>query len=144
MTCFVLDASVALCWCFENQATPYTEAIFQMMADGSEARVPFIWPLEMANALALGERRKALTVAQTTTFLRELQQGPIEVDSAGLGRAFHQILAAARTHKLSAYNAAYLELALREGLPIATLDKDLRTAARTAGVGIARTGPALA
>jgi predicted nucleic acid-binding protein len=138
---FVLDASVALCWCLENQATSYTEGIFQMMADGAEAYVPFIWPLEMANVLTLAERRKALTIAQTTSFLRALQQWPINVDSAGLDRVFHQILAATRTHKLSAYDAAYLELALREALPLATLDKDLRTAARSAGVKIAGINP---
>jgi predicted nucleic acid-binding protein len=134
---FVLDASVTLCWCLENQATSYTEGIFQMMAGGAEAYVPLIWPLEMANVLTLAERRKALTIAQTTSFLRELQQWPIHVDSAGLDRVVHQILAATRTHKLSAYDAAYLELALREALPLATLDKDLSAAAKRAGVRIA-------
>jgi predicted nucleic acid-binding protein len=137
----VLDASVALCWCLENQATSYTEAIFQMMADGAEAYVPFIWPLEMAHVLTLAERRKALTIAQTTSFLRELLQWPINVDCAGLDRVFNQILAATRTHKLSAYDAAYLELALREALPLATLDKDLRAAAKSAGVKIAGISP---
>jgi len=138
---FVLDASVALCWCFQNQATSYTEAVLQMMADGAEACVPFIWPLEMANVLTLSERRKVLTIAQTASFLHELQQWPIRVDSAGLDRVFHQILAATRTHKLSAYDAAYLELALREASPLATLDKDLRSAARVAGVKIAGISP---
>jgi predicted nucleic acid-binding protein len=134
---FVLDASVALCWCFENQATAYTEDIFDRIAAGEdEASVPFVWPLEMVNALLRAERRKTLKVAQVTGFLEELSAWPIQVDTVGVGRAFQQILSTARQQNLSAYDAAYLELAIREGLPLATLDDDLRKAARAAGVKI--------
>jgi len=133
---FVLDASVTLCWCFENQATGYTEDIFERMAAGDEASVPFVWPLEVANALVRAERRKSLKVAQVTGFLEELSAWPIQVDTMGVGRTFQQILSVARQQNLSAYDAAYLELALREGLPIATLDDDLRKAARVVGVKI--------
>jgi len=102
--------------CVENQATGYTEDIFERMAAGDEASVPFIWPLEVANSLLRAERRKALKVAQVAGFREELSAWSVEVDTFGVGRAFHQILSAARQHHLSAYDAAYLELAIREGL----------------------------
>jgi len=102
--------------CVENQATGYTEDIFERMAAGEEASVPFIWPLEVANSLLRAERRKALKVAQVAGFREELSAWSIEVDTFGVGRAFHQILSAFRQHHLSAYDAAYLELAIREGL----------------------------
>ena len=137
MSRFILDASVTLCWCFENQATQYTEAIFERLAGGEEASVPFIWPLEVANVLLTAERRKALKLAQVTSFLEQLSAWPIQVDTLGVDRAFQQILNAARSHNLSTYDAAYLELAVREGLPLATLDKDLRRAANAVGVKIA-------
>ena len=140
MSHFVLDASVTLCWCFENQATKYTEAIFEMLAGGDEAVVPFIWPLEIANVLVTAERRKDLKAAQVTNFTEEFTAWPIQVDTVGLDRAFQQILSAARFYRLSAYDAAYLELAIREGLPLATLDNDLRKAASAAGVKIAGLG----
>jgi predicted nucleic acid-binding protein len=134
---FILDASVTLCWCFENQATDYTEAIFERLAGGDEASVPFIWPLEVANVLLTAEKRKTLKFAQVTGFLEELSAWPIQVDTLGAERAFQQILTTARQHNLSAYDASYLELAIREGLPLATLDNDLRKAAHAAGVKIA-------
>jgi predicted nucleic acid-binding protein len=137
---FVLDASVTLCWCFENQATNYTEAIFEMLAGGDEAVVPFIWPLEVANVLVTAERRKALKPAQVTNFTEEFSAWPIQVDTLGLDRAFQQILSTARISRITAYDAAYLELAIREGLPLATLDNDLRKAATAAGVQIAGRG----
>jgi predicted nucleic acid-binding protein len=136
---FILDASVTLCWCFENQATHYTEAILEMLAEGDEASVPFIWPLEVANVLVISERRRALTIAQVAGFLEELSAWPIQVDTRGVDRTFQQILSTAREHGLSTYDAAYLELAIREGLPLATLDSDLRRAATAVGVKIVGT-----
>jgi len=134
---FVLDASVTICWCFENQASKYSEAIFEMLAGGDEASVPFIWPLEVANVLVTAERRKDLKPAHVTSFAEELSAWPIQVDALGLDRVFQQILGTARLYRLSAYDAAYLELAIREALPLATLDNDLRKAASAAGVKIA-------
>ncbi len=137
MSRFVLDASVTICWCFENQRTKYSEAIFAMLSSGEEASVPFIWPLEVANVLVTAERRKDLKPAHVTSFTEELSAWPIQVDALGVDRAFQQILSIARLYHLSAYDAAYLELAIREGLPLATLDNDLRKAASAAGVKIA-------
>jgi predicted nucleic acid-binding protein len=131
---FVLDASITLCWCFEDQATSFTEAILDLLAEGKRAIVPFIWPLEMSNALLSGERRKLLSTAQVTSIVEELKSWTIEIDRRGLDRAFSEILSVARTFRLTTYDAAYLELAMREALPLATLDKDLSKAARAAGI----------
>ena len=136
MTRFVLDASVTLCWCFENQATDYSEAMFERLAAGDGVSVPFIWPLEVVNALVRAERKKSLKAAQVTGFLEELSAWPIHVDTHGVDRAFHEILSAARQQRLSAYDAAYLELAMREGLTLATQDAELKAAARAVGVRI--------
>lgn len=137
MSSFVLDASVTLCWCFENQSNRYTEAILERMAEGDEATVPFVWPLEVGNALLRSERKKTLETAQLNGFLEELTAWPITVDTVGVDRAFHQILAVARHQNLSTYDAPYLELAMRTGLPLATTDHELRSAAQAAGVKIA-------
>ena len=102
MSRFVLDASVTLCWYFENQATAYTEDIFERMASGDEASVPFVWPLEVTNALVRAERRKILKVAQVTGFLEELSAWPIQVDTTGVARTFQEILSVARLQRLSA------------------------------------------
>ncbi|HLY61536.1 MAG TPA: type II toxin-antitoxin system VapC family toxin [Terriglobia bacterium] len=131
-----MDASVTLCWCFEDQVTAYSEALLDRMAAGDEASVPFVWPLELASALVRAERKKTLKVAQVTGFVDELSAWPIEVDTAGVDRTFQETLNLARLQNLSAYDAAYLELAIRKGLPLATLDEELRKAARAVGVKI--------
>lgn len=136
MKYFVVDASVSLCWCFENQTSRYTEGVLEMLAGGAAASVPFLWPIEMSNALVLAQRRGNMTLAKMTALVEEINEWPIHVDVAGLHRAFHQILALARERNLSAYDAAYLELALRERLPLATLDRKLRKAAQAVGIAI--------
>lgn len=136
---FVLDASVALAWCFPEEATNGTEAILDSLTDGSEALTPAIWPFEVANALLVGERRKRITVAQVTSVLQRIAALPVSLDSVRVDRAFDQILSSARQEQLSEYDAAYLELALRESLPLATLDDSLRRAAMQAGVALLRT-----
>jgi predicted nucleic acid-binding protein len=130
---FVLDTSVTVAWCFEDETTPYTESVLDALVKG-EALVPCLWPLEVSNVLVNAERRKRLTRAKVTRFLQLLGDLPITVDTEGLARVFTDILSVAREHDLSAYDAAYLELALRQGLPLATLDTGLHRAARQAGV----------
>jgi predicted nucleic acid-binding protein len=134
LTRFVVDASVALCWYFPRQKTAYTEAIFDRLADGDEALAPALWPLEMVNSLVVAARQKAITLAQLDTFLADLKDLPIAVDLHGVGRSYSSIVRLCRQHQLSSYDAAYLDLALIEGVAIATLDKNLRTAATVAGV----------
>jgi predicted nucleic acid-binding protein len=132
---FVLDNSVVMAWYFEDEANDYTSAILQSLA-GSEALVPTIWPLEVANVMLVGERRGRSTEARTSRFVALLDALPIRVDVATSQRALSGILTLAREQRLSAYDAAYLDLAMREGLSLATQDQALRRAAEGSGVGL--------
>jgi predicted nucleic acid-binding protein len=134
----VLDASLTLAWCFEDESTAYTEAVLDLLANGAEAVVPSVWPLEVANALLVGEKRKRITLAQVTAALERIGDLPISIDPMRVDRAFGPILLLARKEQLSEYDAAYLDLALREGLPLATLDNKLRNTAQSAGIALAK------
>lgn len=130
---FVVDASVTLAWCFEDESTPLTEAVLDRLSDDA-AIVPSLWELEVSNVLLLGERRGRLTESQSTRFVALLGQLPILVDSAAADMA--GVMAVGRHHGLTAYDAAYLVLAEREGVSLATLDTKLRDAAQTVGIPI--------
>jgi|SRR5271165_2478093 len=134
----VIDASVTLAWFFPDEATSYTDSLLDLLASGSEAVVPAIWPFEVTNALLTAERRKRVTTAQLSGMLKRLTELPISVEPIIVNRAFEQILSLARAKLLTSYDAAYLELALRESLPLATLDEQLRKAARISGVSLMR------
>ena len=131
---FVLDASVTVAWCFDDESTPFTEGILDLLSAGAEGVVPGIWPLEVANALLVAERHKRISVAQATALLDCIEQLPVSVETVEADRAFSQVLSVARQQRLSEYDAAYVELALRRALPFATLDDKLRQAARQAGI----------
>lgn len=135
MSRFVLDNSVVMAWYFEDEANDFTSAILQSLAS-SEALVPTIWPLEVANVLLVGERKGRSTEARTSRFIALLDALPIRVDAATSQHALSGILTLAREQRLSAYDAAYLELAMREGVSLATQDQALRRAAETCGVGL--------
>ncbi len=124
-----------MAWCFEDEATEFTDSLLEGLAQGS-AKVPSIWPLEIANVLAISERRGRTNQAKITQFLRLLGSLPITVDAKTGEKAFTDVLTLARTHKLTSYDAAYLELALREGLALATLDEELKRVANKLGVTI--------
>jgi predicted nucleic acid-binding protein len=130
---FVLDGSVTLVWGFEDEADAYAAAILDRMPD-LQAFVPTVWPLEVANALLVGERRRRITPADAARFLAILGTFPITVDDETVTHAWHETTHLARAHGLSAYDAAYLELAIRRGLPLATLDDKLKVAAIAVGV----------
>ena len=130
---FVLDGSLALAWYFKDEADPYADAVAARFP-AARAAVPLIWPLEVANAVLMGERRRRSTEAQAGQWLTYLGLLPIAVDDETNDRAWGEVLSLARAHGLSAYDAAYLELALRRGLPLATLDDKLRAAASAVGV----------
>jgi predicted nucleic acid-binding protein len=130
---FVLDCSVTLAWFFEDEANAYADAV-QGSLTTTPAVVPTLWPLEVANALVVGERRKRTTEAKATKFLTLLKSLPITADDETGARAWQETMHLARSHSLSAYDAAYLELALRRGLALATLDEQLKTAATAVGV----------
>lgn len=131
---FVLDASVAVAWCFDDETTPFTEGVLNLFSRGSEALTPSVWPLEVANALLMAERRGRLSMAQVTALLNRISKLPIAVEPGSTTLAFGQILSVARHEQLTEYDAAYVELALRAGLPLATLDNKLRQAAQAAGI----------
>ena len=136
MTRFVLDASVTVAWCFEDETTAYTETVLDLLAGGSEALAPALWPYEVANGLAVAERRKRTTWAKITRFLERLIGLPISVVADDRTQVFGRVLPTARQQGLAVNDAAYLELALREALPLATLDADLRKAAQGLGIKI--------
>lgn len=130
---FVLDGSLALAWYFADEADPYADAVARGLVT-REALVPSLWRLEIANALVVGERRKRSTQAQAAAFVARLEQLPIVIDGETDARAWGETLRLARAHILSAYDAAYLELAMRRGLPLASLDDQLKAAAAAVGV----------
>ena len=134
MNRFVIDASIAVAWCFEDQKAPEAERVLDRMAAGGEALAPAIWPFEVANALRSAERSKRLTPVQTARFLERLLGFGILLEAPQMASVFDQVLSRARAHRLTVYDAAYLELAVRTGLPLATLDGALRKAARKLGV----------
>jgi predicted nucleic acid-binding protein len=129
----VLDGSLTLAWYFADEANPYADAVAQELAS-REAVVPSLWRLEIANTLVVGERRKRSTEAQAASFLARLGLLPIVIDDETDARAWGETIRLARSLTLSAYDAAYLELAMRRGLPLASLDDQLNAAAAAVGV----------
>ncbi|MCH9691575.1 MAG: type II toxin-antitoxin system VapC family toxin [Gammaproteobacteria bacterium] len=111
----------------------YAETVLQSLTE-VEAVVPHLWHLEAANVLLGAEKRGELEVGEVERFIVQLESLPIQVDPLTAHQAFSRTLSLSRAYKLSSYDAAYLELAIREGLPLATLDKDLKKAARQADV----------
>jgi predicted nucleic acid-binding protein len=130
---FVLDASMALSWCFEDEATAETDKVLDRLGD-DHAIVPPLWESEITNALLVAERKKRLNEAQSTRFVSLLAVLPINVDTSG--PPMTTLLALGRQHGLSSYDATYLALAERAGIAMATLDEKLRAAAHTAGVAL--------
>jgi predicted nucleic acid-binding protein len=131
----VVDASIALTWCFEDEVTADTEAIGTRV-DSEGAVVPHLWRLEIANALLLAERRGRLGRAKLEQRLELLAALPISTDADTDIHAWADTLLLARAQRLTLYDAAYLELAIRRNLELATLDRDLQRAARKMGVAV--------
>jgi predicted nucleic acid-binding protein len=139
LTRFVLDASVALRWFLSDPIPAYARQVRRLALEGARAVVPALWHLEMANGLAAAERRGILTPAHVDQSLDDIERllgQAIESDSGLVSP--RQALATARAFRLSGYDAVYLDLARRERLPLATLDEELRAAARQAGVALLR------
>src|SRR5437763_10271120 len=132
---FVLDGSITVCWAFEDETDAYAEGVGDALPD-ARAFVPSLWPLEVGNALLVGERRGRITEARVTQFLALLQTQSITLDEETAVRAWKETLHLARAHRLSVYDASYLELAIRRGLPLATLDAELRAASAALGVAL--------
>lgn len=134
MAAFVVDASAVLPWCFADEATDATNALLTSLQTDGEALVPAHWPAEVANALLVAVRRGRISPQDAQQFLEDLDILPIRIDMATQKLVRLQILPLAEKHGLTIYDAAYLELAVRQAAPLATLDADLRKAARALGV----------
>ena len=132
---FVIDNSVVMAWCFKDETSQYADHILDRLED-SAGFVPSIWPLEVRNVLLVAERKKRIGEAGSTRFIALLSELPIIVEQESPERMIKDIFALARKHKLSSYDASYLDLAMRKGLPIATLDKGLLAAAKRSKVPI--------
>lgn len=129
----VIDSSVAIAWCFPDEQDGYSQSVLEAFA-AEHAIVPNLWHLEVANTLLVGERRRRSSQANTVAWLGFLASLPIAVDEETKAHAVGDTLSLAREHNLSVYDAAYLELAMRRGLPLATLDTKLKSAAAAVGV----------
>lgn len=132
---FVVDCSIAMAWLFHDEATPTTTALLSRLATET-ALVPAWWHIEITNVLAQAERRGRITPAQSDAFIADLSKLGIERDNDAPDRAFTHLLPLCRTHRLTSYDAIYLDLAMRRSLPLATLDGDLRKTARKLGVSL--------
>jgi len=137
---FVLDSSVALSWCFPDERDLYAVHVKEAMRH-CEAHVPAIWWLECANALLMAQRRGRFTSEDWDLYLRIMLSISILQDTEPQNRRLAGVVALARAHNLSAYDASYLELAVHLNLPIATLDDRLRAAAAQAGVELFNAEP---
>lgn len=135
MNRFVLDCSVVMAWCFEDEEDRYSDTVLDLLS-ASEAVVPSLWTLEIANVLLAGERRKRLTKADSFRFINLLRELPITVDQETTDHALSETISIGREQGLSSYDATYLELAMREGIALATRDEGLRKAARKCGVNL--------
>lgn len=133
----VLDASIVGCWFFRDEQDPRADAAWDKLGE-DRAIVPLHWWFEVRNVCLLGERRARATQAQTDEFLLELPKLAIGFDHLPDQQI---VLGLARRHRLTLYDAAYLELALREGVPLATLDKELGNAARVEGASLVLATP---
>lgn len=135
---FVVDASMAAAWFFEDQPEPLADRILGRLRDGTTTAVaPAIWPTEVVNALLVAERRGRTTEAKTDRYVTDLADLPVAVETVDAGLVGGRVLTLARRHALTVYDATYLDLAFRLRVPLATLDSRLRKAAEAVGVPLA-------
>ena len=132
---FVVDNSVVMSWCFKDETNNYADIVLNRLTEAA-AVVPSIWPLEVVNVLLVAERQKQLSESDSIRFITLLSQLPIFVEHDRPEKMMKELLALARTNSLSSYDASYLDLVMRKGFPIATLDNKLIEAARRIDVPI--------
>jgi predicted nucleic acid-binding protein len=133
----VIDASVALAWCFPDEASDYADFVL-LAVEHQTVVVPSIWAVEITNALLVGERRKRIRQPEIRRFIDLLKDLSIVEDRQAIADTLSNVLPLAREHDLSAYDAAYLDLAVRHEIPLATLDSTLQKAGTKAGIMIFR------
>ncbi len=137
MSRFVLDNTVTMAWCFTGEATEFTETLLGRLANLTDsAVVPALWLYEVVNVTEPAVRKGRITPEKADAFLESLADLPIEIEDPALARMFVSVRALAGQYKLTAYDASYLELAIRHRLPIAASDNALTKAARAAGVDL--------
>ena len=130
---FVVDCSIVIAWLFDDEATPKTAALLNRLTTET-ALVPALWFIEITNVLAMAERKGRIVPTQSDAFIADLGKLGIERDDEAPDRAFAFLLTLCRRHRLTSYDAIYLDLAVRRNLPLATLDEGLRKSAKTLGV----------
>lgn len=130
---FVIDCSVTMAWCFEDERTPAADALLARVVE-SGAVTPAIWPLEVCSVLLGAARRKRIPAEAVSQVAQRIAALPIAVDTEGVALTWSNALQLAERHGLSSYDASYLELAQRKALPLATMDDALRRSAIAAGV----------
>jgi len=136
MAIFVVDASAALAWCFEDEAGSWSDELLERLRQDDRIVVPAHWPTEILNGPLVASRRKRIETDQPALFWDELARLPIETEPALTTVQAKTVLALSEKHGLTVYDAAYLELAQRRQLPLGTLDTDLRKAAQAEGVAV--------
>ena len=130
---FVLDASLTLAWGFDEAETDYTRAVLEQVLE-HVVIAPSVWPLEVANAAVIAARRRRIGDGEVPELIELVRGLDVEVDGQAHRVAFDALVLLAQEHGLTSYDAAYLEVALRVGAPLATVDAGLARAARAAGV----------
>jgi predicted nucleic acid-binding protein len=130
---FVLDASVAIAWCFVDEQTPAVMALLDQVTE-TGAIAPVLWPIEVTNVLAVSLRRKRIDATEFGDLAAFLRMVPVALDAETTARVWTDAATLANRFGISVYDATYLELARRRGLPLATLDRPLRVAAAALGI----------
>lgn len=130
---FVLDCSLAVAWCFSDEATARTTKLLKRM-EHEAALIPAWWYLELTNVLVLAEKKGRIDADQVAEFIALVESFQLEVDEQAPRRAFQHLLPLCRAGQLTSHDAVYLDLAMRRQLPVASLDESLRKAAKKHGV----------
>ncbi len=136
MPAFVLDVSACMPWCCEDETTPASEEMLEWAKQGSEWHVPSIWAWEILNAVGVAIKRQRIAADRGREFLEQLSTLNFKIDRGPQLQEFSRLHSLANRYQLTAYDAAYLDLALRLSLPLATRDDDLRKAAASEGIAI--------
>jgi len=136
MAVFIPDASVVIPWCARDEASAWTDGLLDRLRTGDSALVPPLWAYEVTNTLLHLQQRGRIVAGDVVSFLDDLRALPIHVDADGVERVFDRVAELAERCRITVYDAAYLELALRTGYPLATKDADLERAAGAEGAAL--------
>jgi predicted nucleic acid-binding protein len=133
MAALVIDSSLAAAWCFPDERTDYTNAVLRAVSTPLEAAAPRLWAYEVRNSVLMGLRRRRITKTDAQDFLDSIKALPIRLTDP---LSYDRVFELAESHGLTVYDAAYLDLAMREGLPLASLDAALLRAAGRSGIAV--------